>query len=104
MKLKIKNKKFKAKIQIEPKIYLGELDKGSWMNKFYQINDALELNLKKILVIGVGNGVVENYLKNQGIYVHTFDIIPPPDAITQVLLLPRRLRSKSFGSPQHVFH
>lgn len=44
-------------------------DKRMWMSYWYQINEVLETGGKDILVIGVGNKTVSNYLKTLSEYL-----------------------------------
>lgn len=45
-----------------------------WTSYWHQLREAMALNPKSVLVIGPGDGVIVDYLKNQGITVKTIDI------------------------------
>jgi hypothetical protein len=94
----MKNNKFNANLQVSSDHYTGKLAKGSWMNFFYQINNTLELKPKKIVIIGVGNGTVESYLKKEGFEVITFDIDKNlnPDIIGSVTELEKYFSNNQF--------
>jgi len=63
------------KPQVPKEHYFMEYDtKERWISYWYQINEVLKTKPKKVLEIGIGNGTVANYLKNQGIEVVTVDI------------------------------
>ena len=65
-------------------------DKRRWASYWYQIKEILDLNLKKVLVIGKGNGLVSEYLKLAGIKILTLDIDETlkPDVIASVIKMP----------------
>ncbi len=61
-----------------------------FISYFYQINLAKELNVKKILEIGIGNKTVSNYLKQSGFKVTTcdYDKTLLPDFVADIRELP----------------
>jgi len=61
-----------------------------WISYHYQISAILSTKPKKILEIGIGNGVVSSYLKNQGLSVTTcdFDKSIKPDVVADIRKLP----------------
>ena len=61
-----------------------------WMAYWYQIKEVLALSPQNILEIGIGNKIVCNYLKSQGINVTTLDIDKSldPDVIGSVTKIP----------------
>jgi len=67
----------------------GSLDR--FISYYYQINSLRKLKIKKILFVGVGDGVVPEYLKKlPGIELTTFDIDPAlkPDVVGDIHTLP----------------
>lgn len=63
-----------------------------FVSYFYQIDSVSRLNPGNILEIGVGNGTVANYLKQNGFGVKTCDIDPDlkPDYVADIRKLPLR--------------
>lgn len=61
-----------------------------WQSYWQQINQALSFSPKSILVIGVGDGVVVDYLKNYVENVQTLDIDTDlnPDIVASVTNMP----------------
>ena len=51
-----------------------EIPKANFISYWHQINEVLKTKPKDFLEIGIGNGLVSNYLKTKGINVKTFDI------------------------------
>lgn len=49
------------------------VDKKRWASYYDQINEALAVSPRKLLVIGVGDGIVVEILRMQGIEVYTMD-------------------------------
>ena len=70
--------------------------KNRWISYWHQIDEVLELKPQSVLEIGVGNKVVSNYLKDQGVKVVTLDIDPnlKPDVTASAVKMP--LDSDSF--------
>lgn len=77
------------KIQVDKKHYgFSYIHSPRWHSYLLQIK-AVENLLKpdsRVLVVGVGDGVVSDYLKNRGIKVQTIDIDPElkPDFVSDV--------------------
>ena len=61
-----------------------------WFSYWWQIDAVTQLDQKKILEVGVGNGTVSDYLKKHGFEVTTGDINPrlKPDRVVDVAALP----------------
>lgn len=57
-----------------------------FISYYHQISSVLKQNSKTVLEIGVGNGMVSNYLKNRGIDVTTcdFDETLKPDIVSDI--------------------
>jgi hypothetical protein len=81
-------------------IYINKkkLSKGPWMNAIYQINDTISLSPKRVLLIGVGNGVVPYHLKNIGYDVKTidFDRRLKPDIVGDVKDISKLVKNEKF--------
>lgn len=82
-------------------------DKRMWMSYWYQINEVLKTEGKEILVVGVGNKTVSNYLKTLSDYlvdkdmkVTTADLDENlnPDRICDVSRLTETFDSNSFDT------
>ncbi len=80
------------KPQVEPGHYFDKSydSKERIISYWYQAREIIELNPKKILEIGIGNGFVSQYLKNRKINVMTLDIDErlEPDILGNILDLP----------------
>ncbi|AEM78220.1 class I SAM-dependent methyltransferase [Thermoanaerobacter wiegelii] len=80
------------KPQVDPGHYFNKSydTKERFISYWHQINEIMELNPKKVLEIGVGNGFVSKYLKERGVNVVTLDIDErlKPDAVGSVLDIP----------------
>jgi len=80
------------KLQVDPGHYFNKSydTKERFISYWHQINEIMELNPKKVLEIGVGNGFVSKYLKERGVNVITLDIDErlKPDAVGSVLDIP----------------
>jgi ubiquinone/menaquinone biosynthesis C-methylase UbiE len=65
-------------------------DLRRWISYYCQIQTILEKKPKKVLEIGIGNGVVSDYLKKQKIKVITcdFDKSLRPDVVADIRKLP----------------
>ena len=48
--------------------------KDRWVSYWHQIDEVLKLEPKTVLEIGIGNGLVTEYLKKHGVEVKTLDI------------------------------
>jgi len=61
-----------------------------WISYHYQIKSILETKSKNVLEIGVGNGVVSDYLRKQKLKVTTcdFDNSLKPDVVADIRKLP----------------
>jgi ubiquinone/menaquinone biosynthesis C-methylase UbiE len=67
--------------------------KGRFVSYWHQVDEILSRNPKKILEIGVGNGLVSSFLKSiADLKVTTLDIDPKlrPDKVGSVLAIPFR--------------
>ena len=80
------------KPQIEPDHYFSAFydSKGRFISYWHQINEVIKLEPKKVLEIGIGNGLVSKYLKERNLKVITLDIDKKltPDKIGSVLNIP----------------
>jgi ubiquinone/menaquinone biosynthesis C-methylase UbiE len=61
-----------------------------WMDYWYQIREVLTLHPRNLLEVGVGSGVVFDYLKSQGVNITTIDINKElnPDVVGSVTNIP----------------
>ena len=66
------------------------VDLKRWLSYWHQINEVLELNPKNVLEIGVGNQIVSDCLKKQGLAVKALDIDKKlkPDLVADVNQMP----------------
>ncbi len=89
---KKKNKTRKLRPQVEPSQYFRkEYDsKGRFISYWHQIQEILSLEPESVLEVGIGNGLVANYLKRRGINITTLDIDERlnPDHVGSVLDMP----------------
>lgn len=80
------------KPQVEPNHYFNESydSKEQFISYWYQIHEIIELNPKRVLEIGIGNGFVSTYLKKRKLNVVTLDIDKrlDPDMVGSVLNVP----------------
>ena len=80
------------KPKVEPNHYFNKSydTKERFISYWHQINEILSLEPKSLLEVGIGNGLVANYLKQHGINIITLDIDERlnPDYIGSVLDLP----------------
>ncbi len=78
--------------------FKGYDTKERWVSYWYQINEVLWTNARKVLEVGVGNKTVSNYLKERGIKVTTVDINPDlkPDHVCSVIELTKCFKPNSF--------
>ena len=80
------------KPQVKPNHYfINSYDsKGRFISYWYQINEIIKLNPKKVLEIGIGNGFVSKYLKERRVNILTLDIDKRlnPDIVGSVLDVP----------------
>jgi len=80
------------KFQVEPDHYFSKDydSKNRFISYWHQIHELIILNPKSILEIGIGNGLVSNYLKIRGLKITTLDIDIRlnPDTVASVLSLP----------------
>jgi len=80
------------KTQVKPNHYfaLSYDSKERFISYWHQINELTRLKPSSILEIGIGNGLVSNYLKQRGYNVTTMDIDPHlnPDVTASVDCLP----------------
>jgi len=81
-----------VKPQVKPNHYfVNSYDsKGRFISYWYQINEIIKLNPKKVLEIGIGNGFVSKYLKERKVNVLTLDVDKRlnPDMVGSVLNIP----------------
>jgi len=63
---------------------------GRWAGYAYQINEILALGPRRILEVGIGNGMVSYFLRRAGLAVTTFDYDEhlEPDIVGSVTALP----------------
>ncbi len=87
-----KGKVGKLEPQVEPSQYFRkEYDsKERFISYWHQISEIRKLEASSILEIGIGNGLVSNYLKKRGLKVTTMDIDERlnPDKVGSVLNIP----------------
>jgi len=80
------------KIQVEPSHYFNKIydSKERFISYWHQINEIIMLKPSSILEIGIGNGLVANYLKQREFDITTMDIDERlnPDKIGSVLFIP----------------
>lgn len=91
----------KLKSQVAKEHYFKDYDtKERWMSYWYQINELLAIGPKKVLEIGIGNKIVNNCLKIQGIKIVSVDIDEKlePDYVCSVTELNRYFRESSFDT------
>jgi ubiquinone/menaquinone biosynthesis C-methylase UbiE len=78
--------------QLEPFHYyrIGYDTKNRWNSYWHQINEILLLKPETVLEVGIGNGLVANYLKQSGLDITTLDIDEKlnPDYTGSVLGIP----------------
>jgi len=78
--------------QVEPNHYFNESydTKERFISYWHQINEIIKLDPKRVLEIGIGNGLVSSYLKQRGFKVTTMDIDErlKPDVAGSVLSIP----------------
>ena len=78
--------------QVEPSHYFRREynDKGRWISYWHQIDEILSLSPNSVLEVGIGNGLVANYLKQREINITTLDIDErlKPDYVGSVLDMP----------------
>jgi ubiquinone/menaquinone biosynthesis C-methylase UbiE len=91
-------KNFKKCKPVPKSLYFSRdyADIKQFISWFYQINTVQKLNGSKMLEVGVGNKILSNYLKQQGLHVTTadFDKNLHPDYVCDVRKLP--FNSNSF--------
>ena len=62
---------------IDTQAWANEVNLSNMVNVHYEYRDALELDdVRKVLLIGVTNGVEADFLSSRGLQVTTFDIDP----------------------------
>ncbi|MHA1834506.1 MAG: class I SAM-dependent methyltransferase, partial [Candidatus Baldrarchaeia archaeon] len=80
------------KTQVKPNHYfvLSYDSKERFISYWHQINELTQLKPSSILEIGIGNGLVSNYLKQRGYNVTTMDIDPRlnPDVAASIDRIP----------------
>ena len=80
------------KYQIEPSHYFKPSydTKKRFISYWHQITELIQLKPSSILEIGIGNGLVSNYLKQRGYNVTTMDIDPRlnPDVTASIDFIP----------------
>lgn len=85
-------KEINNQIQVEPDHYkdLKYDSKERWISYWHQIDEILNLEPENVLEVGIGNGVVNRYLKNAGVSITTLDIDErlKPDKVGSVLNIP----------------
>mgnify|MGYP001560357266 CR=1 FL=1 len=87
---------FVPSIQVKNAHYGGAYDhKARWLNYWYQIREVLDRKPSAVLEVGIGNGLVANYLRAQGVAVITLDIDPSlkPDVVGSITKIPLPDRS-----------
>jgi len=80
------------KTQVKPNHYFAPSydSKERFISYWHQINELTQLKPSSILEIGIGNGLVSNYLKQRGYNVTTMDIDfrLDPDVVASVTCIP----------------
>jgi ubiquinone/menaquinone biosynthesis C-methylase UbiE len=68
----------------------GYDSKKRFISYWHQINEIISLDPLNVLEIGIGNGMVSNYLKSRGLEVTTLDVKERlrPDIVASVLDMP----------------
>lgn len=68
----------------------GYDSKKRFISYWHQINEIIRLDPSNVLEIGIGNGMVSNYLRGRGLKVTTLDIREKlhPDIVASVLDMP----------------
>lgn len=76
------------------------MNKRRWNSYWYQIQEVKNTNPEKVLEVGIGHGIVSDYLKKLGIEVTTFDINEErePDVVGNVLNLTEHFENNSFDT------
>lgn len=84
--------KFEAKTQVRKEHYnfITYDHKARWLSYWYQLRAILESKPKKVLEVGLGNGLTTDYLRKQGIEVSTLDIDASlnPDLVGSITKIP----------------
>jgi ubiquinone/menaquinone biosynthesis C-methylase UbiE len=79
-------------VQVEKGHYLTQRynHKARWLSYWYQIDAVLGFRPSSILEVGIGSGMVRDYLRKCGAAVTTLDIDPDvnPDVVGSVLSMP----------------
>jgi SAM-dependent methyltransferase len=80
------------KPQLKPDYYFDKLYdyKGRFCSYWHQIDEVISLKPKRVLEIGIGNGIVSDYLKKRGLNLTTLDVNEKlhPDIVGNILNLP----------------
>ena len=88
------------KPQVKKEQYFKEKydDLRRFVSYFYQVDLTRSFKSKKILEVGIGNGTVSNYLKQQGYDITTFDFDKTlnPDYVGDILDLSKTFKPDSF--------
>jgi 2-polyprenyl-3-methyl-5-hydroxy-6-metoxy-1,4-benzoquinol methylase len=91
-------RRMKSRAQVEPSPYRRAAydSKGHFISYWHRIDEILRQGPDNILEIGIGNGLLGKYLRDQGYRVTTLDHDPrlEPDIAASVLDLP--LKDESF--------
>jgi len=86
--------------QVEPQHYsfCHYVTAERWNSYWHQIDEALDDNSPKILIIGVGDNIVPTILKSKGMEVKTFDFDPDlnPDYVGDIRDIASLIDKKSF--------
>ncbi len=74
------------------------IDKNHWMAYWYQIKEILDCDPRNVLIIGKGEGVVDEYLKSCNINIKSIDIDPKcnPDIVGDVKDLNKIFKKNKF--------
>ncbi|PIR66437.1 MAG: methyltransferase type 11 [Parcubacteria group bacterium CG10_big_fil_rev_8_21_14_0_10_36_14] len=79
-------------LQVEKNHYFNRRynHKARWLSYWYQIDLALEIDARSVLEVGIGNGIVKDYLKKAGKSVLALDIDKglEPDFVGSVEKIP----------------
>lgn len=72
------------------------ISKPVWSSYYHQIEEVLNSKKEKILIIGVGDGIVPNVLKKEGKRIITFDFAADlePDYLGNILEIEKIIKNK----------
>ena len=93
-------KEYDGEIQVKAAHYdfSNYLNLGRWNSYYHQLEEVLALNPKSVLIVGIGDNIVQTILLQQGIEVMTFDFDEKlhPDIVGNVTNIKNILQGKKF--------